>query len=373
MPYVETPTSDAQTNQGLTTVPFTDPVYAYIQPPMTIGGSLPDGVELPPGMDIPGMQVMNDADMYSFESHGGTGTLYIGGAIAEGFLFGMADAAGNPLPGDGQPDPDTGQPIALKPTATQQGAAGDYVSLTFQAPTAGTYTLSVIDIGMGSDEGFVDAPAPYVVTTDAALAAAATQQWNATGTVSEGTPGTPATPTTPPTDTGASLSGEHESWGVVRNGGTWSVTGPNGETHTYTSGARVQFDDGVLALDVEGVPGQAYRIYNAAFDREPDEGGLGYWITNMDGGMNLLTVATNFLNSAEFQSTYGALDNRGFVEQLYLNVLDRAGEAEGVAHWTNALNSGSTRAEILASFSESGENKTNTAAQVDDGIFYTLS
>ena len=64
--------------------------------------------------------------------------------------------------------------------------------------------------------------------------------------------------------------------------------------------------------------------------------GLLGWKDAVDHGMSLSTVADGFVFSAEFQNTYGNLSNQGFVEQLYHNVLDRAGEAAGVAGWTAA-------------------------------------
>ena len=51
---------------------------------------------------------------------------------------------------------------------------------------------------------------------------------------------------------------------------------------------RIQFpSDGVtqsLALDTDGATsaGGIYRLYKATFNREPDIGGLGYWIAQAD-------------------------------------------------------------------------------------------
>jgi hypothetical protein len=39
-----------------------------------------------------------------------------------------------------------------------------------------------------------------------------------------------------------------------------------------------------VALDVDGAAGQAYRLYQAAFDRAPDKNGLGYWINGWIDG-----------------------------------------------------------------------------------------
>ena len=98
--------------------------------------------------------------------------------------------------------------------------------------------------------------------------------------------------------------------------------------------------------------------------------GLLGWKDQVDHGMSLSTVADQFVFSAEFQNTYRNLSNQGFVEQLYHNVLDRAGEAAGVAGWTAALASGQMdRGDVLLGFSESMEHQVNTAGVIDHGIW----
>ena len=62
-------------------------------------------------------------------------------------------------------------------------------------------------------------------------------------------------------------------------------------------------------------------------------------------------MASAFAASSEFVATYGALNHQEFVQQLYHNVLDRAGEPGGVAYWTNDLNTNTTsRGQVLAVF-----------------------
>ncbi|WP_460452289.1 calcium-binding protein [Alsobacter sp. SYSU BS001988] len=47
-----------------------------------------------------------------------------------------------------------------------------------------------------------------------------------------------------------------------------------GGRETIREFERIQFTDGILALDLDGNAGQGYRIYQAAFARTPDKGGL---------------------------------------------------------------------------------------------------
>ena len=121
---------------------------------------------------------------------------------------------------------------------------------------------------------------------------------------------------------------------------------------------RLEFSDTMVAFDIDDTAGQAYRIYQAAFNRTPDEGGLGFWIEQMDNGMSLNQVATSFINSAEFKDMYGANPtNAQFVTLLYNNVLHRSPDQTGYNYWMNELENGTPREQALIGFSESFENK----------------
>ncbi len=102
---------------------------------------------------------------------------------------------------------------------------------------------------------------------------------------------------------------------------------------------------------------QIVRLYDTVFDRAPDAGGLEFWNNASHTGLGLRDLASFFISAPEFASTYGEPTNRGFVESMYLNVLDRPGEAEGIAFWTEALDSGrADRPQIVVGFSESAEH-----------------
>lgn len=133
---------------------------------------------------------------------------------------------------------------------------------------------------------------------------------------------------------------------------------------------RLQFADKTLALDVSGNAGQAYRIYQAAFDRTPDAGGLKYWIGQMDNGMDLLEVAARFVDSNEFRSLYGTNPtNASFLTKLYNNVLHRQPEQGGYDWWLAELDSGRrSQTKALADFSESDENKAGVLPVIQNGI-----
>lgn len=153
--------------------------------------------------------------------------------------------------------------------------------------------------------------------------------------------------------------------------GTVTVTNSSYGTDMLNNVERVRFTDKVIAFDTTGNAGQAFRMYKAALDRTPDERGLAGWIKFMDDGGALKNMAQQFIDSQEFRTKYGALDNTNFINQLYKNVLARNGEPSGISGWVNGLANGLTRADVLKGFSESGENQTNVAKLIGNGISYT--
>ena len=154
---------------------------------------------------------------------------------------------------------------------------------------------------------------------------------------------------------------------------TLKLTQDSNNTVTLNSVERVFFSNkDVLALDVGPTEnaGEAYRMYQAAFNRTPDATGLSGWINYLDGGGNPIQMANQFIASSEFQKNYGALDNTGFVQLMYNNVLHRNGSASEVAGWVDGLANGLTRAQVLQGFSESAENIANLAPVIGNGIQY---
>ncbi|WP_153110559.1 DUF4214 domain-containing protein [Propionivibrio limicola] len=137
---------------------------------------------------------------------------------------------------------------------------------------------------------------------------------------------------------------------------------------------RLVFADTGLAFDIDGSAGQVYRLYQAAFDRTPDSGGIGYWIYQADYGLSLEGIAGNFLVSAEFSSLYGSAPSaEAYVTLLYENVLDRAPDQAGLDYWTDLLDGGvNNRVQTLINFSESDENQLNVIGSISAGIEYAL-
>ncbi|HZX26623.1 MAG TPA: DUF4214 domain-containing protein, partial [Telluria sp.] len=139
-----------------------------------------------------------------------------------------------------------------------------------------------------------------------------------------------------------------------------------------TNVERLRFSDENIALDIGGTAGQAYRIYQAAFDRAPDLAGLGYWIHLLDQGRSLTDIAAGFVDSREFRQLYGIAPAAGeLAARMYANVLHRVPDQAGLAFWTHILdNHSATTAQVLAAISESPENQAGVAALIGHGIAY---
>ena len=161
------------------------------------------------------------------------------------------------------------------------------------------------------------------------------------------------------------------------------VAGPDGADMLHDVEA-LDFADTIVFLDDRRLaPEQAGTVgylYETALDRdgEIDLAGLNFWIDAREQGVSERDLAAAFLASDEFVGAYGPADSydaAGLVALLYLNVLDRPGEAEGVAFWTGiAEQPGFGSDALLLAFATSPENvgqspQIATLAETEPGIW----
>ena len=156
---------------------------------------------------------------------------------------------------------------------------------------------------------------------------------------------------------------------------TDSVANRNGTTQLVNV-ERLKFTDTNVALDIGPYQnaGAIYMLYKATFNRAPDNSGMGYWLSQVDSGKNLVTnIAQSFLSTPEFIAKYGTNpSNATYIDKLYQNVLGRSGDAGGVAYWNQQLDSGAvSKAAALVSFATLPEGASNVASLIANGIPYT--
>jgi uncharacterized delta-60 repeat protein len=98
-------------------------------------------------------------------------------------------------------------------------------------------------------------------------------------------------------------------------------------------------------------------LYQHYLNRGLDQGAQG-WIDLLAGGATIEAVTAGILNSPEYFAKHGG-SNSGFIQGLYQDVLGRAGSADEVQGWINALSSGLTRAQVAMGFLTSTEYRTD--------------
>ncbi|MEM7497921.1 MAG: DUF4214 domain-containing protein [Pseudomonadota bacterium] len=159
--------------------------------------------------------------------------------------------------------------------------------------------------------------------------------------------------------------------------GAVALAGPGG-TDRLTNVERVDLDDGAWLLDLWDAAalslGEAYRLYAAAVDRTPDEAGLRHWHARLESGaLDLETLAGRFLESDEFEASYGAdPTDEEYLDALYNNTLKRNADQEGFDYWLPRLEDGRVdRAGMLVRFSESDENRARTDPFIEDATWVT--
>lgn len=162
------------------------------------------------------------------------------------------------------------------------------------------------------------------------------------------------------------FAGERSAYSIEQTGSTVTVTHRSDARHVVEVAGveQLKFYDTALAMRDASIPaympqalsGMVYRLYNAAFGRLPDEGGLVFHTQALHNGLALAQLSSNFLSSAEFQSRWQVRSDQDFVQLLYRNVLGREADPGGLASHSRALAEGATRADVLVCFSESAEN-----------------
>ena len=95
------------------------------------------------------------------------------------------------------------------------------------------------------------------------------------------------------------------------------------------------------------------KIYIGYFDRAPDPDGLNYWIGRFNDGMDYPLIAQSFSDQVESTNKYPYLDNPlvaspdTFLNSVYMNLFERAPDADGLAYWKAQLDGGRPVGEII--------------------------
>jgi Ca2+-binding RTX toxin-like protein len=268
-----------------------------------------------------------------------------------------------------------------------RGTASIGIPLALDRTTEGTETMTLL---LGDSTGKILATAPAVQINDTSfeLKYMSGTMWNdvLVGTsghdqidasggadILQGGPGNDLLNGGAGADTARYL-GARANFTVEKAGMGWKVTDKTGAegTDTLNDIETIRFADVAVALDLAGTAGQAYRVYQAAFNRPADPAGLGFWINYLDKGGSLDAMVAGFVDSNEFRSIYGASPtNSELVGRFYQNVLHRTPDQAGLDYWIGVLDKHTaTVTQVLAGFSESPENQAALIGVIGTGITY---
>ena len=168
----------------------------------------------------------------------------------------------------------------------------------------------------------------------------------------------------------AVFSGAAGSYSINVSGDTVTV---GADTLTYIQ--QAQFSDYMLVFDLNSSQDKlVYELYQAAYDRTPDNAGFRYWAQAADNtGMSATALADQFLSAAEFTQKYGANPtNTAYVTELYTNVLGRAPDQAGLNYWIGEANGGMAHDQLLVAFATSAENLQLIGAHTSAGFWTTM-
>lgn len=144
-----------------------------------------------------------------------------------------------------------------------------------------------------------------------------------------------------------------DALGVQGRSAASVLVGPLFLHHPDALGPELRTDPAVVA-----------RLYLAYFLRPPDTVGFDFWLGWLGAGRTVNEVSSQFAAAPEFTQRYGPLDDQGFVALVYRNVLEREPDPGGLAYWIGRLADGMSRGRVMTLFSELPENRTATGARV---------
>ena len=109
-------------------------------------------------------------------------------------------------------------------------------------------------------------------------------------------------------------------------------------------------------------------VYQTYLGRAADTGGEDYWVAKLQQGMTDEQLEAAFAGAAEYYQHAGGSD-AGWVAAMYLDILGRLADADGLTYWTGQLAHGADRAAVAQGFASSVERETQ---RVSDDYFADL-
>ena len=143
----------------------------------------------------------------------------------------------------------------------------------------------------------------------------------------------------------AGYAGNYTYWQYTSNG---SVPGISGRVDR-----NFWYDNSTYATTQQTADTFVRRLYISLLGRTPSDSEVNGWSRQLQSGTTAATVASGFVDSAEFQNT--PLSSADCVDRIYRAILGRGADANGIANWGSKLDNGVSRKFVLKSVVESNE------------------
>jgi streptogramin lyase len=111
-------------------------------------------------------------------------------------------------------------------------------------------------------------------------------------------------------------------------------------------------------------------FYRTFLRRNGSTAEVSAWVAQMQNGLTEKQVATSFLTSVEYSALFPA--NAIFVQALYGDILGRLPVATEDSAWVAAINAGTTRSQVVAAFLNSVESDTRAVNGLYGNIVATV-
>jgi len=185
-------------------------------------------------------------------------------------------------------------------------------------------------------------------------------------------------------DAGAGLDtvrydGDLADYAVTRSllTGSWLLEARDGESGSDTLDGveRLRFDDGSLALDLDGSPGATAKLIGAVFgpDFLSEQVYVGIGIALFDDGMTMQQVADLAIQTGVFVSLAGSTSNADFVRVVYENVIGEAlTDPAMLGYFVGLLEAGLSKSAlaVIAAEHESNLARIDLAGLATTGLPY---
>lgn len=127
---------------------------------------------------------------------------------------------------------------------------------------------------------------------------------------------------------------------VMAIGALAGLAGTVGAQGATTIDEATSVEEIIDAVDYTEADADALRLYQAFFNRAPDDPGSVYWIGLRGDGATVEDLTWGFANSTEFLAEYGQLSDQVFLTLVYDNMLGRIADQAGFDYWLGQLTSG---------------------------------